>query len=195
MRLFYCLFHWRETLGTPGGGLLSLDCRVFASCDCCWCRRLPLQNPQAKFLFCLYLDDGPYGKTKDLSGPEQTMSSRRHSIPGTVSLHAPLHAELLCCVGVVCSWLFLVPTSKPYVYLPSTNLHPCGTRGLLTNHQRCGAESLSLIFLSQGSCSVHFICLIHKSHKLIWCSAGAETLATNKWKKKLKPPAKLKTRV
>ncbi|CAF94896.1 unnamed protein product, partial [Tetraodon nigroviridis] len=26
-------------------------------------------------------DDGPYGKTKDLSGPEQTMSSRRHSIP------------------------------------------------------------------------------------------------------------------
>uniref|UniRef100_H3C2H0 Glutamate receptor interacting protein 2 n=1 Tax=Tetraodon nigroviridis TaxID=99883 RepID=H3C2H0_TETNG len=29
----------------------------------------------------LCLDDGPYGKTKDLSGPEQTMSSRRHSIP------------------------------------------------------------------------------------------------------------------
>ncbi|XP_029682994.1 glutamate receptor-interacting protein 2 isoform X4 [Takifugu rubripes] len=27
------------------------------------------------------VDDGPYGKTKDLSGPEQTMSSRRHSIP------------------------------------------------------------------------------------------------------------------
>ncbi|XP_074505648.1 glutamate receptor-interacting protein 2 isoform X7 [Sebastes fasciatus] len=26
-------------------------------------------------------DDGPYGKTKDISGPEQTMASRRHSIP------------------------------------------------------------------------------------------------------------------
>ncbi|XP_029358150.1 glutamate receptor-interacting protein 2 [Echeneis naucrates] len=26
-------------------------------------------------------DDGPYGKTKDISGPEQTLSSRRHSIP------------------------------------------------------------------------------------------------------------------
>ncbi|XP_010790242.1 glutamate receptor-interacting protein 2-like, partial [Notothenia coriiceps] len=25
--------------------------------------------------------DGPYGKTKDISGPEQTMASRRHSIP------------------------------------------------------------------------------------------------------------------
>ncbi|TWW61461.1 Glutamate receptor-interacting protein 2, partial [Takifugu flavidus] len=33
------------------------------------------------FSTCLCLDDGPYGKTKDLSGPEQTMSSRRHSIP------------------------------------------------------------------------------------------------------------------
>ncbi|KAK5933409.1 hypothetical protein CgunFtcFv8_013895 [Champsocephalus gunnari] len=27
------------------------------------------------------VDDGPYGKTKDISGPEQTMASRRHSIP------------------------------------------------------------------------------------------------------------------
>uniref|UniRef100_A0A3Q0R767 Glutamate receptor interacting protein 2 n=1 Tax=Amphilophus citrinellus TaxID=61819 RepID=A0A3Q0R767_AMPCI len=27
------------------------------------------------------LDDGPYGKTKDISGPEHTMASRRHSIP------------------------------------------------------------------------------------------------------------------
>uniref|UniRef100_A0A3P9CKB1 Glutamate receptor interacting protein 2 n=1 Tax=Maylandia zebra TaxID=106582 RepID=A0A3P9CKB1_9CICH len=26
-------------------------------------------------------DDGPYGKTKDISGPEHTMASRRHSIP------------------------------------------------------------------------------------------------------------------
>nr|XP_019960888.1 PREDICTED: glutamate receptor-interacting protein 2-like [Paralichthys olivaceus] len=26
-------------------------------------------------------DDGPYGKTKDISGQEQTMASRRHSIP------------------------------------------------------------------------------------------------------------------
>ncbi|XP_058488029.1 glutamate receptor-interacting protein 2 isoform X6 [Solea solea] len=26
-------------------------------------------------------DDGPYGKTKDISGPEQTMACRRHSIP------------------------------------------------------------------------------------------------------------------
>ncbi|XP_034093503.1 glutamate receptor-interacting protein 2-like isoform X10 [Gymnodraco acuticeps] len=29
----------------------------------------------------LQKDDGPYGKTKDISGPEQTMASRRHSIP------------------------------------------------------------------------------------------------------------------
>ncbi|KAM7401587.1 hypothetical protein PAMP_016892 [Pampus punctatissimus] len=28
------------------------------------------------------VDDGPYGKTKDISGPEHTMASRRHSIPG-----------------------------------------------------------------------------------------------------------------
>lgn len=28
------------------------------------------------------LDDGPYGKTKDISGPEHPMASRRHSIPG-----------------------------------------------------------------------------------------------------------------
>ncbi|KAA8593592.1 hypothetical protein FQN60_009708 [Etheostoma spectabile] len=27
------------------------------------------------------VDDGPYGKTKDISGPDQTMASRRHSIP------------------------------------------------------------------------------------------------------------------
>lgn len=33
---------------------------------------------------CFSLDDGPYGKTKDISGPEHTMTLRRHSIPGMV---------------------------------------------------------------------------------------------------------------
>uniref|UniRef100_A0A3P9QGN9 Glutamate receptor interacting protein 2 n=1 Tax=Poecilia reticulata TaxID=8081 RepID=A0A3P9QGN9_POERE len=33
-------------------------------------------------LLCLFLpDEGPYGKTKDISGPEHTMTLRRHSIP------------------------------------------------------------------------------------------------------------------
>uniref|UniRef100_A0A8D3C498 Glutamate receptor interacting protein 2 n=1 Tax=Scophthalmus maximus TaxID=52904 RepID=A0A8D3C498_SCOMX len=33
-----------------------------------------------RFSLCIG-DDGPYGKTKDISGPEQNMTSRRHSIP------------------------------------------------------------------------------------------------------------------
>ncbi|CAK6970400.1 glutamate receptor-interacting protein 2 [Scomber scombrus] len=33
-----------------------------------------------RFSLCMS-DDGPYGKTKDISGPEHTMASRRHSIP------------------------------------------------------------------------------------------------------------------
>ncbi|XP_053724688.1 glutamate receptor-interacting protein 2 isoform X3 [Synchiropus splendidus] len=33
-----------------------------------------------RFSLCIS-DDGPYGKTKDISGPEHTLSSRRHSIP------------------------------------------------------------------------------------------------------------------
>uniref|UniRef100_A0A087XT31 Glutamate receptor interacting protein 2 n=1 Tax=Poecilia formosa TaxID=48698 RepID=A0A087XT31_POEFO len=33
-------------------------------------------------MLCLFLlDEGPYGKTKDISGPEHTMTLRRHSIP------------------------------------------------------------------------------------------------------------------
>ncbi|KAI9546072.1 Glutamate receptor-interacting protein 2 [Dissostichus eleginoides] len=35
-------------------------------------------EPQTRHIM---TDDGPYGKTKDISGPEQTMASRRHSIP------------------------------------------------------------------------------------------------------------------
>ncbi|XP_029007795.1 glutamate receptor-interacting protein 2 isoform X4 [Betta splendens] len=33
-----------------------------------------------RFSLCIS-DDGPYGKTKDISGPEHTLASRRHSIP------------------------------------------------------------------------------------------------------------------
>lgn len=44
-----------------------------------------IHNRSQLYLYCVSLfsvDDGPYGKTKDISGPEQTMASRRHSIPG-----------------------------------------------------------------------------------------------------------------
>ncbi|XP_058488026.1 glutamate receptor-interacting protein 2 isoform X3 [Solea solea] len=39
-----------------------------------------LNDKLCRFSLCIS-DDGPYGKTKDISGPEQTMACRRHSIP------------------------------------------------------------------------------------------------------------------
>lgn len=77
-------------------------CFAFYACVCRWTNaiRVCIITIKSKIyltaISALPADDGPYGKTKDISGPEQTMASRRHSIPGTYSSHPLVHPSSFC---------------------------------------------------------------------------------------------------
>uniref|UniRef100_A0A3B3B7G2 Glutamate receptor interacting protein 2b n=1 Tax=Oryzias melastigma TaxID=30732 RepID=A0A3B3B7G2_ORYME len=50
-----------------------------------------------RFSLCIS-DDGPYGKTKDISGPEHTMTLRRHSIPAPDSTSGVISKTIDICL-------------------------------------------------------------------------------------------------